>query len=228
MWRFLFDLDGTILDTTDLIVQSFLYTFARGLGEVVTREDVIEHFGRPLTEQLQTLRPGLPEKEVARLAEMFHQHDRAQHDRLVALVPGADEGLALLAEKGYKMGVVTSKRLDLTLQGLKLFNLDQFFEVIVHKDSTTHHKPHAEPVRHALTLMGADPSRTAYVGDSPYDMQSGHAAGVRTLGLVYNTFTQEQLRTAGADRVVNSWPEVVEVLTQWSSSVEADATLKKR
>ena len=228
LWRFLFDLDGTILDTTNLIVESFIYTFAQGLGEVVTREDVINHFGRPLMEQLQTLRPQLPNDELVRLAGIFHHHDQSEHDRLVALVPGADQGLARLAAQGFRLGVVTSKRLDLTLQGLKMFHLEQFFEVIVHMDSTVHHKPHPEPVQHALALLEADPSQAAYVGDSPYDMCSGHDAGVRTLGLVYNTFSSEQLRQAGADCVVESWGQVVEVLMKWASVAEVDATIKKR
>lgn len=217
MWRFLFDFDGTILDTTDLILKSFVHAFQQGLGEQISHDELMVHFGRPLGEQFRIMRPHLPDVEVDRLVAIYREHNEREHDALVQIVPGADAGLRRLADAGFPLGIVTSKRRALTEHGLKGAGLFDLFEVIVHADSTVHHKPHPEPVEHALRLMGGTPANAVYVGDSPYDMASGHAAGLRTVGLIYNTFDETTLRTAGADRVVHSWPDIVEALLGWAS-----------
>lgn len=222
MWQFLFDLDGTILDTTNLILQSFVHAFAEGLGQVVTHEELMVHFGRPLEAQFRIMCSDLPGDEINRLISIYREHNEAQHDAWVSLVPGAGEGLRELAHQGYALGIVTSKRLDLTVHGLQLFGLDELFEVIVHADSTTQHKPHPEPVQRALELMKGDPDRAAYIGDSPYDMAAGCGAGLHTVGLVHNTFSADVLRQAGAEVVVSRWSEVVQTLTGWATQMSTD------
>ena len=216
MWQFLFDLDGTILDTTELILNSFVHAFREGLGETVTEDELMVHFGRPLLTQFRVMRPHLEDAEIDRLVNIYRQHNETEHDRFVTVVPGADEGLRTLHAKGFPLGIVTSKRLNLTEHGLRLFGLLDLFQVVVHMDSTPRHKPHPEPVQHALSLMGGTPEQAAYVGDSPYDMTSGKEAGVHTVGLVYNTFTESVLREAGADVTVRGWPEIVETLLTWA------------
>ncbi|PSR22414.1 MAG: HAD family hydrolase [Sulfobacillus acidophilus] len=218
MWQLLFDLDGTILDTTELIMQSFIYAFANGLGQQVTREELMTHFGRPLQDQFGLMRPDLPQSEIDRLIAIYREHNESEHDRWVTLVPGADRVLRELASLGYPLGIVTSKRLDMTMQGLKLVGLDHLFSCIVHTGSTIYHKPRPEPIQHALRLLGAVPATAIYVGDSPYDMAAGRAASVRTLGLVHNTFSDRDLRSSGADDVVYGWPEVLQTLKQWTSA----------
>ncbi|MCY0878978.1 MAG: HAD-IA family hydrolase [Firmicutes bacterium] len=220
MWCFLFDLDGTILDTTELILQSFEHAFREGLGQSVPREELLRHFGRPLVEQFQIMCPDLEDSERQRLVDLYLAHNEGLHDQYVSVVPGAPEGLERLYQAGYPLGIVTSKRENLTVQGLRLFGLDRFFQVIVHMDSTRRHKPHPEPVLHALHLLGGLPQCSAYVGDSPYDMRAGRAAGVRTVGILYNTFTADVLREAGADVIATSWTEVVDILLGWAHQPE--------
>ncbi|WP_338055106.1 HAD-IA family hydrolase [Sulfobacillus harzensis] len=218
MWQFLFDFDGTILDTTDLILKSFAHTFETGLGESISREELLVHFGRPLAEQFRIMRPALSDAEIERLVAIYREHNEITHDELVSIVPGADAGLRRLKALGFPLGIVTSKRLNMTEQGLKGAGLFDLFDVIVHMDSTPNHKPHPEPVQHALKIMGGAPERAAYVGDSPYDMAAGRAAGVRTLGLIYNTFSEPVLREAGADVIAHDWEQVVETLLGWAKS----------
>ena len=216
MWQFLFDLDGTILDTTELILNSFVHAFREGLGETVTEDELMVHFGRPLETQFRVMRPRLEDADIHRLVQIYRQHNETEHDRFVAVVPGADKGLRALYDKGFPLGIVTSKRLDLTEHGLRQFGLLDLFQVVVHMDSTPRHKPHPEPVQHALSLMGGRPEQAAYVGDSPYDMTSGKEAGVRTLGLIYNTFTDAVLRETGADVTIHRWSEIVETWLGWA------------
>lgn len=218
MWTFLFDLDGTILDTTELIFRSFLYTFKEGLGEDVGRDELLLHFGRPLWEQFHTMRPDLSEDQVQRLISLYLEHNQHEHDLWLGLVPKADVSLRKLKGLGYPLGIVTSKREDMARHGLEYFQLDTLFDVIVHMDSTANHKPHREPVDLALRLMGGDPKQAVYVGDSPYDIEAGRAAGLLTIGIVYNTFSASELTAAGAHYVVPSWDEIVEILLDVAKS----------
>jgi pyrophosphatase PpaX len=220
LWCFLFDLDGTILDTTELIFQSFEHAFREGLGQTVTREELLVHFGRPLIEQFHTMCPHLHDSERQHLVDLYLAHNESLHDDYISVVPGAPDGLQRLYEAGYPLGIVTSKRKNLTVHGLQLFGLDKLFDVIVHMDSTVRHKPDPDPVLHALNLIGGLPVSSAYVGDSPYDVMAGRAAGVRTVGFVYNTFSAPMLRQAGADTIATSWPQIVEVLTEWAGQEE--------
>jgi len=213
----LFDLDGTILDTTDLIVASFMHTFEVGLDRTMSREELMTHFGRPLTDQFRLMCPDLDDDGVHRLIATYVEHNEAAHDQWVTVVPGADTVLHHLATLGHTLAIVTSKRESLARHGLALFGLEDLFSVIVHSDSTAHHKPHPEPVQYALRCLQTSPKTAVYVGDSPYDMASGHAAGVRTLGLIHNTFTTDQLWSAGADDVVSNWSDIEQILLEWAT-----------
>jgi pyrophosphatase PpaX len=204
----LFDLDGTILDTTDLIVESFIYTFAEGLGQTVTRAEVMPYFGRSLDEQFYVMRPDLSAAEVSRLVGLYRRHNHAHHDGMVTVMPGAAAVLQTLAAEHVPMGIVTSKRLDMTRQGLDLYHLWPLFACVVHHDSTVQHKPAPDPVLRALEEMGASAPHSWYIGDSPYDMQSAKAAGCHAVGFCYNTFAAQELVDAGAEHLVRSWQEL--------------------
>jgi pyrophosphatase PpaX len=215
----LFDLDGTILDTTELIVQSFLYTFRRGLGQRVTREEVMVHFGKSLDDQFRVMRPLLPPPEIQRLVTLYRTHNHAYHDQMVSVIPGAAEVLQKWSKEGLIMAVVTSKRLDMARHGLELYGLDGMFATIVHYDSTENHKPHPEPLQHALEILGVPAHNAWYVGDSPYDMMAAKTAGCLAIGLCYNTFRAEDLVKSGADSLVYSWPELYAL---WQMSILSD------
>ncbi len=215
----LFDLDGTILDTTELIVASFIYTFAEGLGQTVTKEEVLQHFGRSLDDQFRVMRPDLGSAEIARLVSLYRLHNHAHHDSMVTVIPGAEQVLRALAAGNVPMGIVTSKRLDMAQRGLELYHLWPLFSCVVHHDSTPEHKPKPGPVLRALEEMQASAPDTWYIGDSPYDMRSAKAAGCHAAGLCYNTFTEPELLNAGADFAVHSWPELYE---WWQNRAESE------
>lgn len=204
----LFDLDGTILDTTELIIASFLYTFAEGLQETVSREEVMQYFGRSLDDQFRIMRPELEAADVDRLVALYRTHNHAHHDQMISLIAGAGEALHRWQQRGVPMGLVTSKRLDMTERGLRRYDLWPLFATIVHHDSTSRHKPDPDPLLLALKELQAQPESSWYIGDSPYDMRAAKSAGCQAIGFCYNTFTSRELEEAGADHLVRSWPEL--------------------
>ncbi len=204
----LLDLDGTILDTTPLILASLRYATRTVLGRVPEDAVLIRNFGRTLEESLRALAPEIESVRFDALLHTYLAHNRAQHDRLVRLVPGAEEALRKFHQRGLQLGVVTSKRRDLAVHGLELFDLDSLLATVVAREDTEEHKPHPAPVIEALKRLRASPQCAVFIGDSPYDMQSGHAAGVCVYGLSHNTHPKEELLKAGATGVAADWPSL--------------------
>lgn len=225
----LFDLDGTILDTTPLILASLRHATSRVLGRTPEDHILLRNFGRPLEDSLRALAPDLDEVRFNEFCQEYLDHNQREHDRLVGLVPGVEAVLAGLSARGVKLGIVTSKRREMSVRGLNFFGLARYFEIVVAREDTQRHKPGPEPVAEGLRRLGVEARQVLYIGDSPYDMQAGHAAGTSVWGLLHNTFTPEVLKAAGAQRVAGGWHEIGEWLglAEGSDAASNSATMKR-
>ncbi|NLY55872.1 MAG: HAD-IA family hydrolase [Firmicutes bacterium] len=182
----LFDLDGTLLDTTELIETSFEYTFSVVKGSPVPWEQLYRFWGRPLLDQMRLFADD--EQQAQQMVEVYREHNLAHHDALAKVTPGALETLRALKEAGKSVGVVTSKKTDSAWRGLRLFKLDGYVDTLVGADQTEVHKPEPEPVLLALKRLHYPPERALMVGDSPYDIEAGLRAGTTTAGLKWTIF----------------------------------------
>jgi pyrophosphatase PpaX len=113
------------------------------------------------------------------------------------------------------MGIVTSKVGFMAERALAHTGLARYMKCIVASDSTTRHKPEPEPVLMALERLGASPDEAMFVGDSPYDMQSGRAAGVHAVGVAWGAFTSETLVEAGAEVVLHKPLDLVRYVSEF-------------
>ncbi|WP_338818062.1 Pyrophosphatase PpaX [Moorella thermoacetica] len=202
----LFDFDGTLVDTSELVIKSFQHTLAPYLGRVVAPEEVYPYFGVTLKEGLAAFMPD-------HLDEMLHEYRRysaAHFDDLVRPCPGVREGLQRLQQAGIKLGVVTSRLRDTTLYGLELCGLTSFFPVIVAAEDVTSHKPGPEPVRYGLKLLGVEAGAAAMIGDSPHDIQAARAAGVTSVAAGWSRVPRDQILAAGPEVLVASMTEFVD------------------
>ena len=190
----LFDLDGTLLDTEELILSSFRHATKTVLGESLPDDVLREMIGIPLKYQMQKISPEHAEEMLA----VYRLHNFEIHDRLIRGFLGTAEALEILRAAGFRLGVVTSKMSERAQHGLELYHLEGFFEFVLGSDKTEQHKPAPEPLLVAAKLMGLDPVRCAYVGDSPYDMQAARAAGMCAVAALWGMFTRERLQEAGA------------------------------
>ena len=119
----------------------------------------------------------------------------------------------MLSAQGRKLGIVTAKGRATVDLAFAVIPLEQHFDAVVTADMTERHKPDPEPVLKALELLGSEPADAAFVGDSPYDIEAGRAAGVFTVGVSWGKIHPDQrLRDAGADLVVHSPEELLGVL----------------
>jgi pyrophosphatase PpaX len=121
--------------------------------------------------------------------------------------------LERLKSEGRQLGIVTAKRRRTVDLAFAILPLERYFDAVVTAEQTQHHKPHPEPVLIALERLGSAPAEAAFVGDSPFDMGAGKAAGVFTVAVSWGKIHPvERLRQAGADAVVHSPDELLDVL----------------
>ena len=199
----LFDLDGTLIETTDLILSCYRASVSKLVETPPADEEILKGFGRPLRDQLWRLYPTLRD----RIDEMFALWRQAQedlHDRLIKPFPRTVETLSELRRRGYPLGVVTSKERGTAVRGMRLNGLHGLIEPLVCVDDTTNHKPHPEPILRGIELMGARADQTLYVGDSLYDMKAGRGAGARVAAALWGPFPKEPLLEFGPDYLLES------------------------
>jgi len=196
----LFDLDGTLVDTAELILASYRHTFSTHLDYCPPDKAIIEGFGTPMPSQLARFVDG----DLAPLVKTYQRFIFANHDALIKPISGVSETLRSLRSRGYVLAVVTSKTRAAALMSLQRFDLAGFFQVIVTEEDTVQHKPHPEPLLLALDRLQIAPTHALYVGDSAHDLVAGKAAGVRVAAALWGPCTSHDLLSYQPDYALNS------------------------
>lgn len=205
----LFDFDGTIVDSGAMILASFRHATRTVLArEIPDAELAAAVGGSTIFEQMRSF----DADRVDELVEAYREHSTPLHDELRAF-HGMEELLVRLRDEGRRLGIVTAKQRRTIELAFRVLDLERFFDAVVTADSTARHKPDPEPVREALRLLGSASHEAALVGDSPFDMGAGSAAGVFTVGVSWGGLhAEEALRAAGADAIVHTQEELLRVL----------------
>ncbi|HUR27390.1 MAG TPA: HAD-IA family hydrolase [Planctomycetota bacterium] len=185
----LFDLDGTLIDSIELIERSYRHTLSVHTSRVWDRDEWLGGLGRPLKWQFEQWTSD-PE-EVLRMIATYRAHNNEHHDAMVTAFPGAVEAVRALHERGVRVGIVTSKLRAGALRGLARGGFSDLFEVVIGADDVREPKPAAEPALIALAKLGVDPRNACMVGDSPHDIRCGRLAGTRTAGVTWGPFPRK-------------------------------------
>lgn len=206
----LFDLDGTLIDSTELIVETYRFTLRELAGFEPSREDIISGFGTPLIENLRRLSPD--PALVARMMDVYSEYNERRHDELVFPFPDAVDAVRALREAGVGLAIVTGKRRRYALMGLKFAEIEAAFDVVITPESTERGKPHPEPVQAALQVLDVDPTRALFVGDSPHDVAAARAAGVHAAAVRWGPFSRSALEAAAPDYWLEAGSDVLELV----------------
>lgn len=195
----LFDLDGTLADTVELILRCYRHTMEVHLGAPLPDERWLAGIGTPLMAQLREF--ARDAEEAIAMAETYSAFQKTIHDDMVTPFPGAVEMVDELRRRGVGIAVVTSKRREMAGRTLARCGLGKAYEVLVAADDVDRAKPDPEPVLRALDELGLSgrPERALFVGDSPFDLRAGKAAGTRTAAALWGPFRHDVLEAEGAD-----------------------------
>lgn len=202
----LFDNDGTIADTQGMILESFRHATDKVLHESFPDEAYLAKSGIPLADMMAdfTGDPLLQQE----LLDAYRAYNHQIHDERIALFEGELEALAALQAKGLALGVVTSKLHALAARGLDVLGLTPYMGVLVAADDCERAKPDPAPVLMGCAALDVAPAHAVYVGDAPFDIQAGKAAGCATIGVTWGMHAADVLRREKPDALVSSFAEL--------------------
>jgi len=177
--------------------------------ENVAEDAWLSTIGRPLRDQFREF--VADEDEIERMAVTYATFQRTVHDDMVEAFPGARETVDALKARGVRIAVVTSKRRRMAERTLACCGLAGAFDVVVCADDVECGKPDPEPVRLAIARLGLEGSaaRILFVGDAPYDIEAGRAAGTETAAVTWGGYPEDVLRRSGPDHWVGRLEEVL-------------------
>jgi phosphoglycolate phosphatase len=204
----LFDLDGTLIDSTEAIVESFAAAYAAMGGTPPPTEAIKTLIGLPLDTMFARL--GISADNVDRYVAAYKAHYRTVHTAKTTLLPHVREAIETAAAFAY-LGIVTTKTSRYSVELMEHFNLMRFFGILVGKDDVTHPKPHPEPIRKALRALPSVTGGAYMIGDTCLDLDAAHAAGIDGMGVLCGYGTADRLRSCG-DELFRNAAEAVEAI----------------
>lgn len=207
----LFDLDGTLIDSIQLLLESMQHAFD-GRLRAPTRDEWVAGIGTPLRTQLAEWCTS--DEEAEGLVTRYREYQDHHLERLTTPYPAVLDILAWARTEGHPTAIVTSKGRGMTARSLDHVGLSALFDTVVTYEETARHKPQPDPVLLALDRLDAAPDRALFVGDSPHDMHAGRAAGVKTAAALWGPFSREALMPAAPDFWMTSFRELPDIVRQ--------------
>ncbi|MCP3028148.1 pyrophosphatase PpaX [Halobacillus sp. A5] len=204
----LFDLDGTLIDTNELIISSFTHTVGQYAERPYSREEILDFIGPPLRESLAVVNA----ERVEEMVLTYREHNITNHDHFVRAYDGVVETIKELKARGYQLGIVTTKMRHTVQMGLDLTGLNDLFEVVVTLDDVQNAKPHPEPIIKALQQLNGKPEDTLMVGDNTHDIEAGKNAGTHTAGVAWTIKGRQVLDDLNPDYMLNEMNDLLDVL----------------
>ncbi|RCW67063.1 pyrophosphatase PpaX [Saliterribacillus persicus] len=204
----LFDLDGTLIDTNELIIASFTHTLEQFSDKSYTREEIMDFIGPPLVDSLKKIDPN----RIEEMMEAYRVHNYANHEKYVKAYPTVVDTMIALKEAGFKLGIVTTKLNHAAQLGLELSGMKNIFDSLIGLDDVTHAKPHPEPILTAMGELKANPMTTLMVGDNYHDIEAGHNAGVKTAGVAWTIKGREVLEAHDPDFMLEEMSDLLQIV----------------
>lgn len=202
---FLFDFDGTLLDSNAHVIRCFQLAFQDVLGVTLPEETITATFGIPLAEALEDLAPAYAEE----LLRVYRKHSDACGMSLLQEIAGARAVLEALHARGCTNAIVTSKKEVNARAQMAHIGIDHLIDLLVGPEKTTAHKPDPAPVRYAINALDADPRDCLMIGDSPNDILCGKNAHIDTAGVRFTAVSLESLEAAQPTYMIGALSELL-------------------
>ncbi|MDD3475651.1 MAG: HAD family hydrolase [Sulfurimonas sp.] len=177
----LFDLDGTLIDSTDAILESFHHSFSKHGHECKKDKDIKALIGYPLDIMFENL--GIEKKEIWDMVATYKERYREISTQKTELLKNAREAV-LLAKKFATLGIVTTKTAQYSKELMQHFDLMQYFEVLIGREDVQNPKPHAEPILKALDKMDTKNREIWMIGDTKLDIIAAKNANINSIAVL--------------------------------------------
>jgi len=188
----LFDLDGTLIQTTEIIIDTFKVTFKKYFPELnLTETEYTNMLGQTLFTTFGYYASS--KEQVDEIVQFYRAYSNDLIEQGLLAYPGAKDVLAFLKKKNITVGVVTSKMRKVALHHLELTGLAPYIDGMIGYEDVKEHKPSPEPIEKALALFNAKKNSTVYVGDHENDIIAAKKAGIFTCAVTYSHRLKEML-----------------------------------
>jgi len=212
-----FDLDGTVTDSAGAIAANYQETFRIFHMPPPDASAVFPLIGLPLEDVLRTLIPDgadLPEAEIVAWRDCYREIYDDVALPLTTLFPGVRETLQRLVDLGFVCNLATSKRRSGAEAVLAYCGIRHFFTVVAGSDVAVEPKPHPAMLQWLMAELDCEPQHLLMTGDTTFDLNMGRSAGSFTCGVTYGVHTRAMLDVCRPDAVIDSFPQVLELLRQ--------------
>jgi len=210
MKALLFDFDGTLLNTNDLIIQTFMHVLEERFPGQYSPKDCMNFIGPSLKETFEQITPD----EVDEMIEKYRQWNHANHDKLVAEYDAVVPTLEVLKEQGIRLAIVSTKKRDTIEKGLELMGAKHLFEFWVGVDDVKNVKPDPEPVLLAIEKLGVNKEDVMMIGDNYHDIEAGKKAGVKSAGVAWSIKGEAYLRQFNPDYILQHMTDLLTIVKE--------------
>lgn len=208
-----FDFDGTLGDTLELILRTNHETRKRMGAPEIPDSAIIGTIGIPLGDGIIEMNPGINEADIPVWIKMYREvFDELKHQIVPALFPGVKETLAQLYADGLILTVASSRGRESLNDFLQAMGLAPYISYVLGAEDVTRAKPHPDPVLKTLEHFGLTGPEAMVVGDMPVDIQMGLGAGAVTCGVTFGNSSREALSAAGANYVIDSFDKLLSII----------------
>jgi len=203
----IFDIDGTLTRTNDLIFASFNHVAMKYLNKVFTPPEIIALFGPPEEGALSKV---FGEERIDEVMDELCAFYKEHHGTMASLHHGIDDVLRFLKDHGVKLAVFTGKGKRTTEITLQALNIEHYFDLIVSGTDVINHKPHPEGIEKVLASFALQPEEVLMVGDSLGDIKASRAAGVKAASVLWDSYDRERVLAAQTDYVFHEVGEMLD------------------
>ncbi len=203
----IFDIDGTLTQTSELIFASFNHVASKYLNKTMAPAEITALFGPPEEGALRTV---FGEEKLDDAMKDLIDYYRAHHREMASLHPGIEDLLRFLKQRDVRLAVFTGKGKLTTGITLEAVGIAQYFDLVVSGNDVTDHKPSPEGIFRVLEAFSLRPEQALMVGDSLADIKASRSAGVRVASVLWDSYDRERVLRAGPDYVFHDVREMLE------------------
>lgn len=206
----LFDFDGTLLNTNELIIQTFMHILEERFPGQYSPQDCLKFIGPSLRQTFSDITPGEEDVMIAK----YRAWNEVHHDELVTEYPGVVSTLEQLKTMGINLAIVSTKRNEMIDRGLEVLGASHLFDVRIGIGDVKNVKPDPEPVLLALERLGVDKGEAIIIGDNSHDIEAGHNAGVRAAGVAWSIKGAEYLQQFKPDYMLQHMTDLLDIVKE--------------
>lgn len=205
---FIFDVDGTITSTNELIFASFNHIAEKYLNKKYTFEEIVELFGPPEDYIIKQMMGDMYTQAHKDYFEFYNKN----HNAMADLYPGMKDIFEIIKKKNIPLGIFTGKGRKAALITLEALEVKDYFDLIITGSDVKEHKPAPEGLNMFVDQYKLDKERVILVGDAPADVIAAHAAGIKVASVVWDSYAKEEVLSLNSDYVFSTVEELKEFI----------------